>query len=115
MATAINESVTAQAPDVPLELFWAMSTKAEAETPMELVSMADKLDWQIKRSVQLAREVMNRGIQPAVAAATQVQQVQRQGQVVMAPGSTTSGVGSPQAGPTRFVDAVKQLQARKVT
>lgn len=115
VAQAINKEVADKANDVPIELFWAMSTRAEMETPVTLVTLPDKLEWQINRSIELAREVINGRAKQAVAAQTESAAVRHTAAPVMSPGST--GVSStPGAKPVaNFVEQLRAAQARKIT
>jgi hypothetical protein len=116
VAQAINKEVAEKAPDVPLELFWAMSTKAELETPATLITVADKLQWQIERAVELARNVLTVPAQRTQTAQTQSQQVRQTAAVVMPSGSdvTSGGGGQVSSQPANFVEQLRQAQARKV-
>lgn len=115
VANAINKEVNEKAPDIPLELFWAMSSKAEVETPAHLVTVADKLEWQIGRAVELARAVIAPRTNTVAANAQQSQQVRQTAAVVMAPGSQPgSSVGGNTTAPMTFVDQLKASQARKI-
>jgi len=115
VAKAINKEVTEKAPDVPIELFWAMSSKAESETPMELVTVADKLEWQITRAVDLARAVIGSRTQVAQQTTQQSQGVRQTAAVVMPSGSQpSSGPGGSPTAPVNFVDQLKAAQARKI-
>ena len=115
VAQAINREVAEKANDVPIELFWAMSTRAEMETPVTLVTLPEKLEWQINRSIELAREVVNGRAKQAVQAQTESAVVRHNASPVMAPGST--GMAStPGAKPVAsFVDQLRAAQARKIT
>jgi hypothetical protein len=115
VAKAINKEVSEKAPDVPIELFWAMSSKAEAETPMELVTVAEKLEWQITRAVDLARAVIGSRTQVAQQTTQQSQGVRQTAAVVMPSGSQAgSGPGGSPTAPTTFVDQLRAVQARKI-
>jgi len=100
---------------VPLELFWAMSSKAEQETPAELITVADKLEWQIGRAVSLARDVLTPRTAAVAANAQQSQSVRQSAAVVMSSGSAAPGAGgNPSAAPLNFVEQLKLAQARKM-
>ena len=115
VANAINKEVTDKAPDVPLELFWAMSSKAETETPMHLVTVADKLEWQIGRAVALARDVLTSRTQVVTDNQRQSQQVRGSAAVVMSPGGAAPGTGgASSSGQPTFVDQLKAAQARRI-
>lgn len=116
IAQAINREVSEKANDVPLELFWAMSTRAEMETPQTLLTLPEKLEWQIQRSVELAREVLNSKANAAVAAQAQSHAVRQTAAPVMAPGSAgTVARGTVGGTQKTFVDSIREAQARKIT
>lgn len=115
VAQAINREVAEKANDVPIELFWAMSTRAEMETPVTLLTLPEKLEWQINRSIELARSVIDGKAKQAVEAQAQASAVRQTASPVMAPGSTNRA-GTPGTRPTKsFVDQLRETQARKIT
>lgn len=115
VAQAINREVAEKANDVPIELFWAMSTRAEMETPNHLLTLPDKLEWQINRSIELSREVINGQAQRAVTAQAQAAAVRATAAPVMSPGGV-GRAGVPGARPVKsFVDQLRETQARKIT
>ena len=115
IAQHINEAVTKTAPDVPLDLFWAMSEKAEAETPATMIGLPERIEWQVGRAVELARGLLQPRTEQAAANAATAAQVTQQAGVVM-----PSGTASPTATPTvpgktkTFVDQIKEMQSRRV-
>lgn len=115
VAQAINREVAEKANDVPVELFWAMSTRAEMETPVTLLTLPEKLEWQINRSIELAREVINGQATRAVAAQQQSAAVRATAAPVMSPGGVGRS-GAPGSAPVKsFVDQVRSTQGRKIT
>jgi hypothetical protein len=115
VAQAINREVAEKANDVPIELFWAMSTRAEMETPVTLLTLPEKLEWQINRSIELARGVINGQAQRAVTAQQQSAAVRATAAPVMSPGGV-GRTGVPGTRPVKsFVDQLRETQARKIT
>jgi len=116
-AQTINEAVTQQAPDVPLELFWAMAGRAERETPGHVTHPDDRLVWQIARAVELSRGVLNPMLQKATAAAGVQTSVNQAGAVIMPGGgaSPTPGGGAAPAQAKNMVEQIKEMQARAMT
>lgn len=115
VAQAINREVAEKANDVPIELFWAMSTRAEMETPVTLLTLPEKLEWQINRSIDLAREVINGTAQRAVAAQQSSAAVRQTVAPVMSPGGV-GRTGTPGSRPVKsFVDQLRETQGRKIT
>ena len=115
VAQAINREVAEKANDVPIELFWAMSTRAEMETPPTLLTLPEKLEWQINRSIDLAREVINGKARQAVDAQQQSAAVRATAAPVMAPGGV-GRTGVPGSKPVKsFVDQLRETQGRKIT
>lgn len=115
VAQAINREVAEKASDVPVELFWAMSTRAEMETPVTLLTLPEKLEWQINRSIELAREVINGRARQAVDAQQQSAAVRQTAAPVMAPGGV-GRTGNPGSRPVKtFVDQLRETQGRKIT
>lgn len=109
---AINKSVTDSAPDVPLELFWAMSGRAEAECPVEIADYTERLQWQVGRAVDLSRGVMRPRVAAAASAATTQAQVQQQAGAIMS-GGGSAPAAVPAAAPDKIrtmADYIKDMQ-----
>ena len=97
-ATTINRAVTEAAPDVPLELFWAMSQRAESETPENITDPATRIAWQVDRSVALARAVLKPSVDKVIAAADQDTAVNRGAAAIMSGGGNAPGAGGSGGG-----------------
>lgn len=111
-ADTINQTVASTAPDVPLELFWAMSGRAEQETPPELQSVGERLQWQVGRAIDLSRATLANHTQRVRTAVTQQQAVTRQAGAIMPAGGTSPVQGGTPSS-TQFpsmVDSIKQRQ-----
>ena len=109
---AINKTVQDSAPDVPLQLFWAMSQQAEAETPNTITDYAERLQWQVGRAVDLSRGALAPRVQQAAQAAVTQQQVNAQAGVIMSPGSPAPGAqpaGIPEK-PKTMAEFIRDMQ-----
>lgn len=107
----INQKVTELAPEVPLPFFWAMSGQAEQETPAELTVPAKRLEWQMKRTIEIARAVLNQAWAPRQAAAAQAAAVaQSVAGIIPAGGAAPQGGGAAPNPVKSLVDAVKDSQ-----
>lgn len=109
---AINKTVSDSAPDVPLELFWAMSGRAESETPAELTDYTSRLQWQVGRAIDLSRAVLTPRVAQAVQAGQQQAAVNQQGGVIMAGGGAAPGAqvpGTP-AKPQTMAEYIQNMQ-----
>lgn len=115
VAQAINREVAEKAGDVPIELFWAMSTRAEMETPVDKVTLADKLEWQINRSIELAREVISTQATRALEAQRAAAAVRQTAAPVMPAGSTGASPSQGNRPAKSFVDQLREAQGRKIT
>ncbi len=55
LAFAIESIVRREAAEVPLLLFWSMMRRAAGEVPVQLFDPMDRLTWQVRRAIELAR------------------------------------------------------------
>src|SRR5712691_947150 len=113
----INKTVSDSAPDVPLELFWAMSGRAEAECPATITDYTERLQWQVGRAVDLSRAVLQPRVAQAVqAGATQAGVNQAAGAIMAPGGAAPSGqpAGVP-AKPVTMADYIKNMQRAQMT
>lgn len=114
-AETINKAVATVAPDVPLELFWAMAGRAEAETPATIADVSQRIEWQVNRAIELSRNVLGQRVAAAQQNANVRQAAVRQGAAVMPPGGVapinTGAQQSPGTYPT-LVDVIKAKQAQ---
>jgi len=62
----VNDAVAKEAPDVDLDIFWNFGRRAQAETPRHIVHPSARIEWQMKRAIELARAKQ----QALIAAAT---------------------------------------------
>lgn len=112
-AETIQNTVAEIAPDVPMELFWAMAQRAEMDTPDELVNPADRLAWQTGRAIGYARQVLRTQFEKARTVLSKQSQVTQQAQAIMPAG--TSVQASPNAGtpaaPKTLAEVIKEKQA----
>ena len=116
VAKTIEQTVTSIAPDVPVELFWAVSARAQAETPPDLVESTDiasRLEWQTNRAIEIARGIIARQAERMKTNREAAVAVTTSGQEIMAPGggSPKPGTSIPAAQPTM----VEQIKARQRT
>ena len=113
-ADTIHSTVAEMAPDVPVELFWAMAPRAESETPGEIYAPADRLAWQVGRAIALSRQVLRNQFEKQKAVAEKQASVTQQAQAIMPAGVQTTGA-SVQAGgdtpPRTMADVIKAKQA----
>ena len=113
----INKTVSESASDVPLELFWAMSGRAEAECPATITDYTERLQWQVGRAVDLSRGVLQPRVAQAVQAGVQQAGVNQAAGAIMAPGGAApSGqpAGVP-AKPVTMADYIKNMQRAQMT
>jgi hypothetical protein len=109
----IERTVEQIAPDVPLELFWAMAERAEMETPAQLTEEAARLTWQTDRAVALARQIMWTKLQRLRQATATQQRVNQAGQATMpAGGASPVPAGTQQVQIRTLADAIKDRQAK---
>ena len=117
-AETIQNTVAELAPDVPMELFWAMAQRAEMETPDELINPADRLAWQTGRAIGHARSVLKAQFEKARTVMSKQNQVTQQAQAIMPPGGpTSSAVSAPNqsAPPKTLAQVIKDRQAAMMT
>jgi hypothetical protein len=110
-AETINKTVSELAPDVPLELFWAMSGRAEMETPANLTDYGQRLEWQVERAVALSRGALQARIAQLQQNRQQQQAVTQQAAAIMPAGGAApvAGTMSSPRYPT-LVDAIRTRQ-----
>lgn len=109
---AINKTVSETATDVPLELFWAMSSRAEAETPATITDYTERLQWQVGRAIDLSRAVLGPRVAQAAQAATQQAAVNHGAGAIMAAGGAAPS-GQPAGTPAKIrtmADVIKDMQ-----
>lgn len=115
IAQFINDTVSKDAPDVPLDVFWAMSQRAETETPLTIVTLPERLEWQVARAIELGRALLA----PKATAAAETAQAgaaltSRAGAVMPGGGSSPTTVpGSIGKVPT-MIEQIKSAQSRTV-
>jgi hypothetical protein len=51
----VNDAVAKEAPDVHLDLFWSYGRRAQAETPRNLVHPSERIEWPMRRMIELTR------------------------------------------------------------
>jgi hypothetical protein len=114
-AETINKAVATVAPEVPIELFWAMAGRAEAETPSTIADVSQRIEWQVNRAIELSRGVLGQRVAAAQQNASMRQAAVRQGAAVMPSGGqapvNTGAQQAPGSYPT-LVDVIKAKQAQ---
>lgn len=114
LAQHITKTVQETAPDVPLDLFWAMAERAEAETPVTLQTLPERIEWQVGRAVELSRGLLKPNSQQTNQ--TTATQVQQPAQAVM-PGGGAGPAATTPSQPGQYptlVEQIKAAQSRKV-
>ena len=101
IATAVNDAVTKDAPDVDLELFWSYGRRAQAETPRHLTNRSERIEWQKNRAVELARAKQAQ-IRGAAASAGVVTPGR--------PGTAPPAAPGAPGGPKRMIDQIRDLR-----
>lgn len=52
----VNERIAAIAPELPRRMVWAYFPLAAAQTPVNLTDLAERIQWQTERALELARQ-----------------------------------------------------------
>lgn len=114
VASAINDAVALEAPDVDLELFWTFGRQAQRETPRHLVKPADKIEWQKNRMIQLTRAKTESIVKKHVTSALEAEQIKRDAGAVTSGGRQNPPPAAPKPEGERpsFVDQANKHKAR---
>jgi len=116
VATAINDAVTKDAPDVDLEIFWSFGRRAQQETPRQLTSRSERIEWQKTRMVELARAKQQGLIGPAVKAALEAEQLKTTAGVITPGGGGTPPPAAPGAPskPKTTIEVIREMRRGQV-
>jgi hypothetical protein len=117
--SAITTAVQQAAPDVDPQEFWLYTPVAAAETPAHLTRSAERLEWQMARTIEILR-AKHQGAQQRIEQSTTQQMANLRAAGAVMPAGAGSGPprasGGPPSGPGQsLVDAVRALQDRRVT
>jgi hypothetical protein len=113
----IEDTVASVAPDVPIELFWAMADRADAETPPQIQDMAERISWQTDRAISLSRAIIAAKLKVMREIMSKQAAINKTGQAVMPGGGGNAPVAAPNQGaPTRtLAEVIKARQNKMAT
>lgn len=111
---AVDMMVEQIAPDVNLQMFWAIAPDVEVNTPPHLTEPSERIQWQIQAGIQRVRQIQTPHVLKAAAYLLQNEQARTKLQALIAPGSNppvSLMPGSQQA--RRPMNFVEQMKARQ--